>query len=875
MVRKKNTMLILLKMQLRNIKKHIGQFLSIIMIGAIAVTLFVGLYSNSMVFDDQIQTVFDQGNVADLYVTCDDFKQEDEDFIKSLTEENGDQFEERLYLPATINNKNIYLGVVDSMPSISKPYGDLYTDNTFTDDNFVLLDYQMIAKEERTNFSFFLGDDVTFSISTSLLGLDETFKSLEDVLKDAKVDYEMPSEISLDMKVNGFMKHPENVTRSNYNTSLMLITKSALVDSLQNYLDSSLQGARDTIKEYIENIKKDHPEIDFSKIDVDEIIDYLMDNLDLHSLMDQIPKFVNQYLIKCKDPTLEKDYKNKINKYFQQKEENNLFLLATKEEMPFFLIVTNDAKQAKQFIYIFPAVFFLVAILVILTTLSQMVIKDRSTIGALKAIGLKKKEIYANYMTLSSLLVSIGWLLGVIIGPLLVPNILGNKYTLLYTLPGMRYIFPIIPAILTFVFMIGLTCLVTYGITRKEVSLRPVESMRPKQPTIKSRVRGGEKEKKVRGLSISMALRNIRLSKGKASMVIAGILGCTALLLAGFGIEDTVDYGLVNDMGIFLKSDITVDMASSMSEEKFKEYLYSSDIENRNDGLTNVEDSIAKMEFYNKQACTFYSDDGLQTTKMIYLLSEDSIDTTVGLKLKDRGIALPKKVAENIKVDVGDEVKIQVNSKSYYYEVTSIFDAFYYNSAVLPYEEASKINLSSHYNGAWLFTKEGVKALDLSNRIKGLEHVSSSMTYTDYEGLVNGVMSSITTMTNAVKIFAILLAIVVIFNLALMNYQQKTRDIATLKVLGFTKREIALSLLFEVGILTFMGMAIGMLLGYPFMYSILLTNKVELVNYIYHIAFKSYIIAFVLTFIVSMAINAYFAFKTKKIQMVESLKSVE
>ena len=136
-------------------------------------------------------------------------------------------------------------------------------------------------------------------------------------------------------------------------------------------------------------------------------------------------------------------------------------------------------------------------------------------------------------------------------------------------------------------------------------------------------------------------------------------------------------------------------------------------------------------------------------------------------------------------------------------------------------------------------------------------------------------MSGILMMTNAVKVFAILLALVTLYNLALLTYRQRLRDMSTLKVLGFRKREIALTLLTESMVLTFIGVIFGSVLGYPFMLAVLKTNIVELVEYLFHINFVSYIYSFILTFIVAFLINLYFAYHIKKLKMVESLKNVE
>ena len=141
--------------------------------------------------------------------------------------------------------------------------------------------------------------------------------------------------------------------------------------------------------------------------------------------------------------------------------------------------------------------------------------------------------------------------------------------------------------------------------------------------------------------------------------------------------------------------------------------------------------------------------------------------------------------------------------------------------------------------------------------------------------MTESLMSGISVMTNAVKIFAILLGIVVIYNLSLMNFKERSRDIATLKVLGFNQMEIVRSLLIESLSLTFSGVVIGLILGYPFMLLVLENNIVSLVSYLYHIYFKTYIFAFLLTFGVAIAINMLLSLRIRGVKMVESLKSVE
>ena len=136
-------------------------------------------------------------------------------------------------------------------------------------------------------------------------------------------------------------------------------------------------------------------------------------------------------------------------------------------------------------------------------------------------------------------------------------------------------------------------------------------------------------------------------------------------------------------------------------------------------------------------------------------------------------------------------------------------------------------------------------------------------------------VSTIRIMTITIRIFAILLAVVVLYNLALLNFRERTKDIATLKVLGFSKFEIASSFIIEIISLTFLGSLLGLTLGYPLLYAVLSINETPLICYIYHIYQSSYLFTVLLTCGTSLVINLFFASLTNKVKMVESLKSVE
>ncbi len=840
MVKHSRLLPLLLKMQLRNIKRNIAQFLAIIVIGAIAVTLFSGLQANADVFQKQIDTAFVNGSIPDLYVTTQKYDENDAKQIEDMLPDDY-QFDKRLYIPSKIGTHSVYTVIVDSMPSLAKPYEIVKTSSSTTDDYFSYLDSAWELTDKASSYQRYeLDGEFTLSIDTSSFELGDNVSQLDNpnLYKPGGKNILENGNLSLNMKVTGFMNHPENVTKSSYNAAVVIISYSMFQNSINELLSENFT--------------------DFGK---SLITIYLERYFGRGFLSKKELNYFNQYLIKSSGKEFDKDYVEKIRNYFDGKETNNLLLLTTKEEMPYYMTVNSDYSQARAFTYVFPMVFFFVAILVILTTLSQMIIKDRIQIGTLKALGLKRREILFNYLALTSILVLVGTIIGLIIGPLLVPNILGQKYQILYSLPSRTYQFPVVFSLLTALVFLLLASFVTYIVASKELKLKPVDSMRPLVPKIKKHKPRKKSHKNVFALSCKMAFRNLRLDKFRSIMVNIGILGCTALLVCGFGIEDTINYGINSDHSIFLKSDIVVTMNESKSAEELKNTLMTID-------------GVDRVEPYKNTEMTYYKEGGGQVTKTLYVLSRE--DTSIGLDIPSDGIVLSEKIATTIQCKVGDEITIGSGQKQRKVKVSLIFKAFYYNCGILSYDNPILEEADKSYNCAWVNVKDQSKETEIADTIKNsVKNVSSSVSTDTFNAQIKNTMSGVLKMTNAIKIFAILLAIVTLYNLALLTYRQRFRDMSTLKVLGFRKREIALSILVESMTLTAVGVILGCILGYPFMLLVLNTNIVEIVQYLFHINALTYVYAILLTFLVAFIINLYFGYHTRKIKMVESLKAVD
>lgn len=836
----------LAKMGRRQIKGNWAQFLAIIAIGGIAVTLFVGLQANADSFEKRVNKAYDDGNLADTWVTTTTYDDKDLSSLTSIAGE-GATIEGRFETLGRVGGKLAYPTVVPTLPTISKPY-EIKVNGEIDEKNFVYVDVALAEGVEKDQFQ--IGSLVSMSYDLSSFPMDKAKLVLSSYLLDPTDTFFDQSGIALNYTITGIMRHPENIQKAAYSPSLVLISNQAFHDSLKTTLLTHFTP--EGVSTLFELLRE-------SSFNWDE------------SNIASFPR-PNQYLITYKNHE-SGDSVAKIKDYFSNKSKSNFLSVNDRSNMPFVTVVHNDAVQARQFTFLFPFVFFFVGVLVILTTTSQIILKERTQIGTMKAIGLSKEQIYAHYLLLTDTVVAIGILLGEIIGPFMIPAIMDKKYSIIYTLPQRTYVFPVLYGVLTAVGFLAIASLVTYVTCRREVRLNPAESMRPAAPKILGKSDFlSLKRPSSHLLSIKMAFRNIRFAPGKSIMVVVGVMGCTALLVCGFGIEDTVYYGLDHDMSLFNNASLSTTMSTYKSGQEILNDLKS---------IPGID--LSRCDPFTRQTTTITSHDKT-TDSHVFLLSFDPAKENSHFELpsfKNGEVAISKKVADATGAKVGDEVTFSYQGITYTAPVAEIYTAFVFNGVVVQHD-APFLKGTVTYAGCWV-ESDGTKTADeikqaiLAQAVDGgrLSYVTECNTQADWYSQIKDVMSGVLIMTNAVKGFGIALALVVLYNLALLNFRERTRDIATMKVLGFSRAEIASSLLWEIMTLTFVGVGLGFALGYPFLLGVLELNIVELVSYLYTIKAVSYGYAFLLTFVVDFLVNGGLAMLTGKVKMVESLKSVE
>ena len=809
------------KKRARNLLGNFQQFISIILMGGIAMTLFVGLFSNSDSLSSRVEQAYEEGDFPSLYLFTSEGRMEDENRLIRLLDDD-DVLDSRLEVTASFGGRPVYLAVTDGMPELSHPYE---IEGEFDEERFFFIDSSLGGDTSSLLGTIAVDKPAELEISMAafsayLEGIDQSIKDLlEASLLPDKTNPLEADNLVLTLTPTNYMRHPENISMAAYSTSTILISRDYFFSALEQMLSSFfLQGTADIIASMLPGMIED-----------------------------------NLYLIKTDRAG---ELKERIIAEFEGKD-NFLYCLES-TEAPWSAAIQVELTEATSLTYLFPFVFFFVALLVILTTFAELIMKERIEIGTLKALGLSSAEIISHYVFLVMALLTVSSVLGFVIGPLSIPIIMGQKYDILYSLPSRTmFVFPALPALLSFFAFLLAGGICAYLVARKQLKLLPSECMRPESRSFRGRS-GEEKAKRPSAFALAckMAFRSMRSGLFKSVMVVVGVAGCTALLLCGFGIEDTLDKGIEVDTELAYGSSLRGNYAYN-SYERYPSYF----------GVEGI--ATANQMYSEATNISFGSKSNLSQA----MLLEESHEL-VKVRTEKGKVSLALQTAEQLGAEVGDVVSFSVLGKPFEMEVAAIYETFSFNGVVGIIDDFAA---SPVYNAVFLSVEEGVSPSTVKKQIEEAAPDLFSSLQTKEETLeqVRSIVSGISVMTNAVKVFAILLALVVLYNLALLSFRTRFREIATLKVLGFSFVEIGVSLILEALLLSAIGFSLGCLFGFPFMYATLKVNEVSLVRFLYTLSPLSYVYAFLLTFGVSFVVNLYTSFLARKVRMVESLKSVE
>ncbi len=524
---------------------------------------------------------------------------------------------------------------------------------------------------------------------------------------------------------------------------------------------------------------------------------------------------------------------------------------------------------------IFPAFFFLVATLVCITTMNRMVEEQRTQIGVLKALGYGSGTIMSKYIVYSGSAAVLGCVCGFLVGTWGFPRVIWSAYGLMYNTAPIVYVFDWKLAVISMA--VSLLCSVgtTWLSCRVELAQVAAQLMRPKAPKAGKRVFLERIPLLWRHLSFlkKVSLRNIFRYKKRLFMMVLGISGCTALLITGFGIRDSIADVAAQQFTEIQTYDLGVNLKSAVE----------GDIERQLESLKNPE--IKNYLCVMEENMDIVTDKGV---KSIYLVAGDSSEMQEYLDMHTQsGEAIPypgagegvitHKLAKQYGIQAGDVIYLRdedMNSLSV--TITAVMENFIYDYVYIsPETWIQTFGAEPERRTVYINLTEDADAHGVSAALMKMSGVANVTVNADTMERIGNMMKSLNIIVLVIILCAGGLAFIVLYNLTNINITERVREIATVKVLGFYKRETADYVFRENVLLTLLGMLFGLVLG-RFLHTFVMSQiQVDLIAFDVRVRPVSFIYSGLLTLVFAWIVDKAMERKLENISMTESLKSVD
>lgn len=543
-----------------------------------------------------------------------------------------------------------------------------------------------------------------------------------------------------------------------------------------------------------------------------------------------------------------------------------------------YVCFESDSSIVEGIANVFPVFFFLVAALVCMTTMNRMVEEQRTQIGVLKALGYGEARIMGKYLFYSGSAAFTGCVAGYLAGIRLFPLVIWQAYGMMYRFDGIVYAFDWATAVLCLAASLLCSMGTTWASCRHELREVAAELMRPKSPKAGKRIFLEwipfiwNRMKFLHKVSV----RNIIRYKRRFLMMVIGISGCTALLLTGFAIRDSVT--TVADrqfeeiqtyaVGVTLKDGVTKEDLSLLEE------LDQIVADNGGDYGLAVETSM-----------DLETADGIKSVKLIAAAEPESFGAYFDLHTPaGEPIAYPQagevvicnKLSERYRIRAGDTITLFNEDREELQAVVSgVCENYIYNYVYVNEETYRKATGETGYQSAYVNLPEEADVYVVGASLMKAEHVTAVAVNRDMLLRVSRMMTSMNYIVFVIIACAGALAFIVLYNLNNINITERIREIATIKVLGFYKKETATYVFRENTVLTGIGCAVGLVLGRLLHIYVMHEVDIDMMSFDVHVEPVSYLLSILLTFVFTWLINRIMSGKLDKINMAESLKSVD
>ena len=557
------------------------------------------------------------------------------------------------------------------------------------------------------------------------------------------------------------------------------------------------------------------------------------------------------------------------------------WMVTDREALPEYTDYGDNADRLRNIGQVFPVIFFLVAALISLTTMTRMVEEQRTQIGTLKALGYKKSAIAAKYICYAFFATLLGSVLGMLIGEKIIPYIIITAYGIMYHNVANTISIDYQPGFALIASTASVVCTVgaTLFASGKELQETPASLMRPPAPKEGKRVLLERLTFIWKHLSFSWksTIRNLFRYKKRLIMTVFGIAGSMGLMLVGFGIQDSIsDIAAIQYRELQHYDGMVIEDSDATEEEHAELFEYMKENE--------------QIAHCNRVQMTKISAPKGSSSVSIYLfvpesLSEFAKDVTLKnritgetYELTDEGAAISEKTASLLGLKVGDMIPLKKGDKEYKVRVAVITENYmshYLYMTPRVYEQT--FGEKPEYENIVFTMQEDCKDdLEMAGSRILANPGALSISYTSsLASQVDRMLSTLDAVILVLIVSAGMLAFVVLYNLNNINITERQRELATLKVLGFYDGEVSQYVLRENVILTVLGIMFGAVFGILIHRYVITTVEVDAVMFGRNIKPLSFLYSGILTSIFSIVVNGVMHFKLKTIDMVESLKSVE
>ncbi len=835
------------------ISKTKSRFISILIITALGAAFFAGLRSTPVVMYHSISEYLKDNNFSDITILTNyGFDETDLDIIKSTTGVKSVQAGYRIDALMTLGDLegavSVYSLPEETENGINSP---VLKDGRLPENGFeVLVDNALNFKGENVR----IGDKITlandnYEIEVEVVGLVSDVRYI--------VYHERGTNSLGTGKTDAFILVPE-VTASKLATAKELEFILPNKDNVYNEVSIQVTGVED-----LEIYSEGYLEI------VEEVMANIKANLDIRGVakLEEIKDYLNEtYTI--------------YNPFVESLSSTSYYYLDRTMNAGIESF-NQDAAGIAAIAQIFPLMFFLVAALVSLTTLTRLVEEQRTQSGTMLALGYSKQAIVMQYVIYAFVATIIGCIIGIIGGEALFPTLILNLYkNAMYDTSAMKFIIDqdiiIVTVILSIIIAIGATLFASV----KELMAMPATIMRPKAPKIGKRILLEKITFIWKRLSFNnkVTMRNIFRYKKRFMMSIIGIAGCTALLVTGFGLKTSIFGMLDKQFGEIWHYESTI---------SFKNALNDDEVNSMTKELLSYDKLDDVMFAYNKGAdINKVGGKKVMSATVVVPKSVEEFGRYINLpiensneyaSLANSSVVLSLKAAEQLDIDVGDKMEMLIGDKRITVVVDAITAQHVMHYVYINPEYYQQIIGNLEYNVAYALLGDIISSEEdsLGKEIMRNEKISNVAFIGDTAESFHTKLNQLDLVTFILIISAAALAFVVLYNLTNININERKTEIATIKVLGFYPKEVADYVFKENVLLAIIGGGVGLVLGRYMHHYIVLTAETDTLMFIRYVNWESYVYAGILTIVFTLIINRFMSRYLRKVDMVESLKSIE